>query len=265
VDLGQPCDDGVFAELRAALAEWKVLFFRNQPLTKRQHADFAARWGQVVDDQLVFTAAEDPVDNIVEFTRDAETTGLENGWHSDGTFRPMPTMGTILRAVEVPPIGGDTMFVDMAAVYDNLPAAIKSRIAGLRAMHDWSLDAYASKYGERLDELRAANPPVEHPVVIRHPETGRLTLFVNRLFTSEIVGLDREESDDLLDLLCRYLDLPEFHCRFRWEPGSIAFWDNIAVQHYGVNDYFPARRVMVRATFFSREHTCLTGVAGAGG
>lgn len=265
VDLRDTCDDEVFAELRAALAEWKVLFFRDQHLTKQQHADFATKWGDVVDDQMVVKMAPNPVDNLVEFARDAKTPGLENGWHSDGTFRPMPTMGTILRAIEVPPLGGDTMFVDMAAVYDNLPPAIKERIAGRTAIHDWSLGAYATKYGERLAELRATTPPVEHPVVIRHPETGRATLFVNRLFTKEIVGLDPDDSDELLDLLCRYLDLPEFHCRFHWEPGSIAFWDNVACQHYGLNDYFPQRRVMVRATFFSREHTHLAGLTAPSG
>jgi taurine dioxygenase len=257
VDLREPVDDELFAELRAALLEWKVLFFRDQPITEAQQGALAHRFGDVVDDHLVMSVADDPVENVVVFTRDATTVGLENGWHSDGTFRPMPTVGTILRAIEVPPVGGDTLFADMAAAYDNLPADVRARVAGLRARHDWSLGGYAGKYGERLEELRAAVPPVEHPVVIRHPDTGRPTLFVNRLFTDAIVGLDRDESDALLDLLCRHVDLPEVQVRFRWQPGSIAMWDNVAVQHYGANDYFPARRVMARATFFSRVHRTL--------
>jgi taurine dioxygenase len=261
LDLRQPLDDGAFAELRAALLEWKVLFLREQHLTVAQQAAVAVRFGDVADDHLVISTAADPVDNVVVFTRDAQTVGLENGWHTDGTFRPMPTMGTMLRAIEVPAVGGDTLFADMAAAYDNLSDHVRARIAGLRARHDWSLGGYAGKYAERLEELRAAVPPVEHPVVIRHPDTGRPTLFVNRLFTDCIVGLDRAESDDLLDHLCRHIDLPEVQVRLHWEPGTIALWDNVAVQHYGANDYFPQRRVMARATWFSREHHTLDPAA----
>jgi taurine dioxygenase len=138
----------------------------------------------------------------------------------------------------------------MAAAYDNLPAELRARVDGLRAVHDWSLGAYADKYGGRVEELRALLPPVEHPGVIDHPITKRRTLFVNRLFTREIRGLAPAESDALLDLLCRQAETPEYQYRFHWEPGSIAFWDNFAVQHYGANDYYPQRRVMARATFF---------------
>jgi taurine dioxygenase len=254
VDLRQPCDDELQGELAAALREWKVLFFRDQHLTIEQHAHFAARWGRLTDDTLVATSAPDPVDNVVVFTRDAETVGLENEWHSDGTFRPMPTMGTILRALEVPELGGDTLFADMAAAYDNLPEDVQQRLLGLTAIHDWSIGAYAGKYGDRLAELQAAHPPVEHPVVIRHPETGRPTLFVNRLFTKELRGLPADEGADLLDHLCGMADLPEVQVRFRWAPGSIAMWDNVACNHYGANDYFPHRRVMARTTFFSLTH-----------
>ena len=250
VDLRDPCDDELYQQLKAALLEWKVLLFREQHLSAEQHAAFASRWGSLTDDQLMPTPKENPVDNLVVFTRDATTVGLENEWHTDGTFRPMPTMGTVLRAIEVPPVGGDTLFADMAAAYDNLPADVKQRVAGLTALHDWSIGAYAMKYGEKLDEYRATLPPVEHPVVIEHPITGRPTLFVNRLFTRELRGLPAGESDQLLDLLCRQADVPEYQCRFHWEPGSVAFWDNVAVQHYGANDYFPSRRVMARATFF---------------
>jgi taurine dioxygenase len=253
VDLRQPCDGGLLGELRSALLEWKVLFFHDQHLTAEQHAGFAACWGRLTDDQLVPSAQQNPVDNLVVFTRDADTVGLENAWHSDGTFRPMPTAGTVLRAIEVPEVGGDTLFADMAAAFDNLPDDVRAGLVGSTALHDWSLGAYAAKYAARLDELRAALPPVEHPVVIRHPDTGRPTLFVNPLFTSRITGLDPDEADALLDLLCRQVEIPELQSRLRWEPGTVALWDNIAVQHYGASDYFPARRVMARATFFSRS------------
>ncbi|HZP28479.1 MAG TPA: TauD/TfdA family dioxygenase [Acidimicrobiia bacterium] len=255
VDLAEPCDDELLDELRRALLEWKVLFFSDQHLPPQQHADFAARWGVLTDDQLEPTTRENPADNLVVFTRDAGTPGLENGWHSDSTFRPMPTAGTILRAIEVPPAGGDTLFADMAAAYDDLPAVVRARLRGLVAVHDWSIGAYATKYGDRLDRVRAANPPVEHPVAIRHPATGRPTLFVNRMFTREITGLPPDEADALLDLLCAQAELPELQCRFAWRAGSVAFWDNVACQHYGASDYHPARRVMARATFFDPRYT----------
>jgi taurine dioxygenase len=261
VDLRVPCDPHLFAELASALREWKVLFFREQHLTPDEQGVFVSLWGDLTDDQLKGgTPSPNPADNVVVFTRDANTVGLENGWHSDGTFRPMPTLGTMLQAIEVPDVGGDTVFADMAAAFDNLPEETRRFVVGRTALHDWSLGAYAAKYGAELAQLQAEVPPVRHPVVIRHPLTDRPTLFVNRMFTASIDGLSSTDSDELLDQLCRQVDLPEVQCRFRWQPGSIAFWDNVAVQHYGVNDYFPDRRVMSRATFFSREHTALAGI-----
>ena len=257
VDLRWPCDDNLQEALAAALRDWKVIFLRDQDLTIEQHAAFAARWGILTDDTLIATTAACPEDNVVVFVRDAATPGLENEWHSDGTFRPIPTMGTVLRAIEVPEVGGDTLFADMGAAFDLLPAGLRQLIVGMTAVHDWSIGAYAGKYSDRLDALRAAHPPVEHPVVVRHPETGRPTLFVNRLFTREIVGLTPDQSAELLDALCSMADLPEIQARWRWEPGSVAMWDNVACNHYGANDYYPTRRVMARATFFSLTHARL--------
>jgi len=252
VDLSKPIDDALFAELDRALLEWKVLFFRDQPIDVETQAALANRWGPLFDDQLVATHRENPVDNLVVFERNEEIRARENEWHCDGTFRAEPPMGTILRAIEVPPLGGDTLFADMAAAYDNLPEALEERVEGLIAVHDWSFGTYSEKYAKRLEELRAAIPPVEHPVVRKHPVTGRKTLFVNRFFTREIVGLPPEESDALIERLSAQAELPELQCRFRWRPGSIAFWDNHAVQHYGANDYWPERRVMARATIGRR-------------
>ena len=260
VDLRAPIDDELFAELDAARREWKVLCFRDQPLTPEQLAVLALRWGDLTDDTLAGGSAIEPVDNVVVFERNADIVGLENEWHSDGTFRPVPTAGTLLQAIEVPPVGGDTHFADLAAAYDNLPEDLRARAAGLLAVHDWSINAYAGKYGADLEEFRRLHPPVEQPVVIRHPDTGRPTLMVNRLFTREIVGLAPAESASLLEALCSMVDLPELQCRWRWEPGSIAFWDNLAVNHYGASDYHPQRRVMARATFFPRERSRLWGI-----
>jgi taurine dioxygenase len=255
VDLRAPLDDELFGELDAALAEWKVLFFCDQHLDLDQHAAFAGRWGSVVDDHLILAPPRpNPAESVVVFTRDADTVGLENEWHTDGTFREMPTRATVLRAVEVPPLGGDTAFADMAAAFDNLSAEVRAVALRAGAVHDWSIGAYADKYGTQLDDYRRRVPPVTHPVVIAHPVTGRATLFVNRLFTKELVLAPADagayDADALLDLLCRQADVPEYQCRMRWQPGSIAMWDNIAAQHYGVNDYWPNRRTMARATVF---------------
>ncbi len=263
VDLAKPCDEATFAGLVQALRDWKVLFFREQHLDAEQQALFCDRWGRLSDDTLVPRTAERLADNVVVFTRDAVTPGLENEWHSDGTFRPMPTMGTLLRAIEVPEVGGDTLFADMAEAFALLPDDLKRRLVGLMAIHDWSIGAYAGKYGDRLEALRAAHPPVEHPVVIRHPATGRPTLFVNRLFTRELVGLPAQEGAELLQGLCGMVDLPEVQVRWRWAPGSVALWDNVACNHYGANDYHPARRMMARTTFFSREYEYLLPWTGA--
>jgi len=250
LDLRAPLDDAVLRDLEQAWREYKLLLFRAQPLASEQHAALAARFGTLTDDQLIPSPNRNPVDCLVVFSRDATTPGLENGWHADGTFRRQPTEGTMLRAIDVPTVGGDTLFADMAAAYDNLPAEVREKIEHAVAEHDWSLGAYARKYGDQLARFRELLPPVVHPVVLRHPRTGRRTLFVNRFFTKRILGMPESESDALLDFLCRQADVPEYQVRFHWEPGSIAFWDNLAVQHYGVNDYYPARRTMARATFF---------------
>ena len=250
VDLREVLDDETFAELDRAWREYKVLLFREQHLTARQHAELLSRWGTLTDDQLTPTPDKNPLDCLVEFTRDGTTPGLENGWHVDGTFRLQPTSGTMLRAIEVPSVGGDTLFADMAAAYDNLTPDVQQLVDTLTATHDWSMGAYANKYADQLEHFQTLLPPVEHPVVLRHPTTGRKTLFVNRFFTRAINGLSPDESDELLDHLCRQADIPEYQLRLHWEPGTIAFWDNLAVQHYGVNDYFPQRRTMARGTFF---------------
>jgi taurine dioxygenase len=153
----------------------------------------------------------------------------------------------VLRAIEVPQAGGDTCFADMAAAYDCLPRRVKERIDGRVAVHDFTLPFGIGMDPEKLKEMQARYPAVEHPVVRTHPRTGRRTLFVNAIFTTHIVGLAEEESEELLKLLFKQAAVPEYQVRFKWAPGSIAFWDNRAVQHYAVSDYFPQRRVMERA------------------
>ena len=244
-------DDELFAELDRALLEWKVLIVRDQPIDVAAQGALALRWGPLTDDQLIPNPGTAALTDAITFERNDTVVGLENMWHTDGTFREHPPVCTILRAIEIPPVGGDTLFADMAAAWDNLDPELQNRLSSLSARHDWSIGAYADKYGDQLDELRSEVPPAVHPVARPHPRTGRLTLFVNSGFTTELVdsrGVPVEDSDNLLTLLCRQAEIPEYHCRVRWTPNTVVIWDNQAVQHYGANDYYPTRRVMARAS-----------------
>ena len=244
-------DDELFAELDRALLEWKVLIVRDQPIDLAAQGALALRWGPLTDDQLIPNPGAAAQTDAITFERNDTVVGLENMWHTDGTFRTHPPVCTILRAIEIPPVGGDTLFADMAAAWDNLDPDLQDRLTSMSARHDWSIGAYANKYGDDLDKLRAEVPPTIHPVARPHPRTGRLTLFVNAGFTTELVdqnGSPVADSDHLLNLLCRQAEIPEYHCRVRWTPDTVVIWDNQAVQHYGVNDYYPTRRVMARAS-----------------
>jgi len=246
VALGGPIDDELLAELRRALLEWKVLFFRDQQLTRDEHRAFASRWGDIEEHPFFkHTHPGQTAADVVTFEKGPASVGTENQWHTDITWHATPSFGAILRAIEVPGAGGDTLWADTAAAYDCLPDELKAGIDGLAAEHDWVHSFGLAMEPAALERLRPDFPAVEHPVVRVHPETGR-TLFVNTIFTTRIVGLDPEESDTLLRRLYRQIERPEFQCRFRWAPGSVAFWDNRATQHYAVSDYAPQRRVMER-------------------
>lgn len=239
-------DDATFAEVRRAWLEYKVIFLRDQQCTAEQQMAFARRFGEL--EVHPFLPANATHDEIIRFEKGDDTPGYENLWHSDVSWREVPSLGSVLRCIETPPRGGDTLFADMTAAYDGLPDAIREQIDGAVAVHD-----FIHTFGLALDEQTRAEkrkefPPARHPVVRTHPETGRKILYVNAVFTSHIEGLPREESDALLDFLCRHASVPEYQCRFHWEPGSVAFWDNRSVQHYAANDYWPDRRVMERVT-----------------
>lgn len=244
VSLREPLDDETFAEIDRAHLDYKVLFFRDQDLTAEEQVAFARRFGEL--EEHPFLPAREGHAEIVRFAKDAETVGVENIWHSDVSFREVPALGAVLRAREVPPVGGDTLFADMVAAYEGLDDEVKARIDGLYAVHDFTQSYGRAMSADRLREQQARFPAVRHPVVRTHPRTGRKILYVNAIFTSHLEGMPREESDALLEFLCRQATIPEYQCRFRWEKDSIAFWDNRAVQHYAANDYFPNRRVMER-------------------
>jgi taurine dioxygenase len=248
VDLGGPIDDDLHAELHRALLEWKVLFFRDQDITRAQHRAFAERWGELEQHpfyRYVHPDAQSAAD-VVTLAKDAVSGGVENEWHADITWHAQPSFGAVLRAIDVPELGGDTLWADAGAAYDGLPPGVRARIDGMDAVHDWRTTFGLAMPPEEVEALSSQFPPVEHPVVRVHPETGRRTLFVNPIFTQHVVDLDPAESEALLAVLFRQMTRPEYQCRFHWTPGSVAFWDNRSTQHYASSDYWPQRRVMDR-------------------
>jgi taurine dioxygenase len=250
VDLAHPIDDDTLAGLRQALLDWKVLFFRDQDITTAQHLAFASQFGEL--EIHPFAPCKPGYPEVLAITHNDKSKGRENTWHSDVTWREKPSLGSVLRALEIPPVGGDTLFADMYAAYEGLSEEVKTKIDDAFAVHDFGhFRTGMRKAGKTEAEIEAfdrAYPKVEHPVVRTHPETGRRALYVNAAFTQHIVGMDREESDTLLSHLYAQAAIPEYQCRFRWEPNSIAFWDNRSSQHYAVSDYFPAVRRMERVT-----------------
>jgi taurine dioxygenase len=251
VDLREPLDDATFAEVERAHRDYKAIFFRDQDITTPQQIAFARRFGEL--EEHPFLPSREGHDDVVRFEKNDYTVGAENVWHSDVSFRERPALAALLRAREIPPVGGDTLFADMVAAYAGLDDDVKARIDGRVAVHD-----FAQSYGlyltpEQLEEKRREFPSVEHPVVRTHPATGKKILYVNAIFTSHIVGMEREESNRLLDILVRQAAVPEYQCRFRWQKNSVAFWDNRAVQHYAVSDYWPAKRVVERVAIIGER------------
>jgi taurine dioxygenase len=250
IDLSAPLEASTVAALRAALLDWKVLFFRDQAISTEEHLAFARNFGDL--EAHPFAPHKPGYPEVLAITHDEKHPGRENTWHSDVTWREKPSLGSVLRAIEIPPVGGDTLFADMAAAYEGLADEVKARIDGAVAVHDFAhFRRGLSKAGKTEDEIEAFNrayPKVEHPVVRTHPETGKRALYVNAAFTQHIVGLDKADSDALLKHLYAQAAIPEYQCRFRWRAHSIAFWDNRASQHYAVSDYWPALRRMERVT-----------------
>ena len=246
VDLTAELPDEVVGEILQALRDYKVIFFRDQPMTPAQHVAFAKRFGELEIHPFLPSNTGEP--ELVRFEKTAEVSGYENSWHHDVTWRECPSMGAVLHALAVPDSGGDTLFADMYAAYDALDVQTKAEIDELVAVHDFT-QTFA--HGMSDDERRAAQekyPPQRHPVVCTHPATGRLHLYVNRPFVSHIEGMDTAASRELLDRLCRQADSPEHQCRFTWSKDAVAFWDNRAVQHYASSDYWPHRRTLERAS-----------------
>ena len=248
-DLRMP-DAPLCAALKQALHGWKVLFFYDNDISAAEQVALGRQFGELETHPVVPHVPGLPEVSVIIHDRDSR--GNQNMWHSDVTWRPEPSWGSILRAVEVPDVGGDTLFADMGAAYDGLPATLKTRIEGRLAVHEMGyLRAIMRHQGmsrKEVDQTVQKYPPFEHPIVRIHPETGRKTLFVNAVFTRRIVGMEPAESSALLNELFARAAIPEYQCRFRWRRNAIAFWDNRATQHYAVSDYWPQRRHMERVS-----------------
>ena len=245
VDLADDLSPETIAEIRAALLEWKVIFFRDQhELDRERHVAFGRAFGELEVHPLTPKDQEQPEIFVIPAGGKHRAPEV---WHSDVTWRPEPSMGSVLRAVELPPIGGDTLWADMGAAYDLLDDETKARIDGLVALHDFVRAFGWNQPPEVQDKMRAKHPTQEHPVVRTHPETGRKTIYVNGSFTMGIKDMDEPEAAPLLRRLQRQATIPDVQCRFKWAPGSVAFWDNRSTQHYAVMDYPPCHRKMERA------------------
>lgn len=252
VDLAR-LDDATFAEIRQAFRDHGVIFFRDQDITPEQHIALARRFGPINVNRFFTPVAGHP--EIAEVRKEPDQRkNIGEVWHTDHSYDQVPALGSLLVAREVPEFGGDTMFASMYAAYDALSDGLKRTLEGLRAVHSsrhvFGHDAayHHSDLKGRLHNPDAATQDAVHPVVIRHPETGRKALYVNRNFTVGIEGWTREESAGLLDFLYRHGERPEFTCRFRWARGSVALWDNRCTWHFAINDYHGSRRLMHRIT-----------------
>ena len=250
-------DPGLMAEVRALLLAHRVLFFRDQDITRAEHVAFARHFGPLEDHPVAGSDPEHP--GLVRIYKSPEVPNdrYENSWHTDATWRERPPFGCVLRCIECPPVGGDTMWANMVLAYERLPAHVKQQIRALRARHSIEATFGAAMPIEKRLALKAQYPDAEHPVVRTHPETREQVLFVNG-FTTHFTNFHTPDNvrygqdyapgaGQLLQYLQSQAFIPEYQVRWRWRPNSVAMWDNRSTQHYAVMDYPPCHRKMERA------------------
>jgi len=250
-------DPGLVAEIKALWLQHKVLFFRDQDITRAEHVAFARHFGELEDHPVAGSDPEQPGLVRIYKSPDMPNDRYENAWHADATWREKPPLGCVLRCIECPPVGGDTMWANMVLAYEMLPEPIKKQIAGLRARHSIEASFGAAMPVEKRLALKTQFPDAEHPVVRTHPETGEKILFVNPFathFTNFHTPANVRYGQDyapgaaqLLHYLISQAQIPEYQVRWRWKPNSMAMWDNRSTQHYAVMDYPPCHRKMERA------------------
>ena len=250
-------NDDLFGEIRHALLQHKVLFLRDQEISKAEHVAFAKRFGDLEDHPVAGSDPDHPGLVCIYKDLDSPPDHYENAWHCDATWRDAPPMGAVLRCLECPPVGGDTVWANMSRAYEELPDHIKDGIDSLHARHSIEASFGARMPIEKRHGLKAQYPDAEHPVVRKHPETGERVLFVNSFtthftdfHTAEKVRYGQDYSPgaaNLLNYLISRATIPEYQVRWRWRPNSVAIWDNRCTQHYAVMDYWPAVRKMERA------------------
>ncbi len=256
VSLGEASRSTALAdEIKGLLLQHKVLFFRDQDITRAEHVAFARHFGELEDHPVVGSDPEHP--GLVQIYRNDKSDNFENSFHTDGQWREKPPMGCVLRCIESPQVGGDTIWVNMAEAYRNLPADIKAKIENLKVKCSIEHSFGASMPEEKRHALAKANPMVEHPVVRTHPETGEKILYAcgfathfANYHTPDNVRYGQDKTPGasmLLNYLTSQAAIPEYQVRFRWKPHSVAMWDNRCTQHYAVQDYWPAPRKMDRA------------------
>jgi taurine dioxygenase len=254
VDLREPMGEEILAEIHHAFLDNHVIFFRDQDITPDQQKDFGRHFGELHIHPFIPALEGHP--EIIELksadTGPAEMTYQSNAWHTDLTYTAEPPLASILWCSVCPPAGGDTMFLNACRAYDTLSEKMKEMLEGLVAIHDLTVTMPPGFMNEswapdQLKSIQKKTPPIGHPLVRTHPETGRKILFVNQHFTSHIEGLSRIESDGILNALYAHSQKPENIVRFSWEEKSLAMWDNRSTQHYAVNDYH-SRRTMHRVT-----------------
>ncbi len=251
ISLAAELTEADVAAIEQALADHAVLVFRDQQMTSQQFMAFGRRFGAL--SVHPFSPADHDNPELIVFRNDETNPPFSTDvWHSDETFREAPPMATMLRALDVPKVGGDTMFASMSAAYEGLSDRMQNFISGLEAYHDFKVfKALFSKDREGIKKMQPYEldyPPALHPVVTKHPVTGRKVIFVNPQFTIQIKGMEENESRALLNQLFELARVPEYQYRHHWTNNTLVFWDNRSTQHYAVHDYFPKKRYMERVT-----------------
>ncbi|NND55042.1 MAG: taurine dioxygenase [Gammaproteobacteria bacterium] len=246
-------DDELFTELRQAWLDYQVLFFRDQELSPEQHLAIGQRFGEL--QKLGYAPGLEGHEGVwvQEYPDMFDGIVSDIYWHADSSFRPQPTRGSLLYALDVPAGGGDTVWADMCAAYEDLGPEWQAFVSGLSAVHDNMtrnlMSALERMSPQEFEQVRSYLPPSEHPVVCTHPDTGRRFLFVSEFMTREICGMNERESTAVLEFLFAHQTRPEYQYRFNWAPGSLALWDNFSTIHRGIFDFGQQHRLMHRVSF----------------